>query len=66
MPQASATSLHAYPQGLTTQAFVQATGKGYAEPRPPGLGVGQPWFIPECGVTRNALNPAADPEQQKP
>jgi ABC-type transporter Mla subunit MlaD len=64
MPQASATTLHAVPPGITTQAFINLTGKGYAEPRPPGLSVGQPWFLPQCGAGPNSLNPAADPEQQ--
>jgi ABC-type transporter Mla subunit MlaD len=65
IPEASVTTLHAYPPTISTQAFVAATGKQYALPRPPGYGVGQPWFIPECGITQNALNPANDPEQQK-
>jgi hypothetical protein len=64
MPQVSATSLHAVPPGITTQAFVNLTGKGYAEPRPPGLSVGQPWFQPQCGAGPNSLSPAYDPEQQ--
>jgi virulence factor Mce-like protein len=64
MPQVSATTLHAVPPGITTQAFVNLTGKGYAEPRPPGLSVGQPWFQPQCGAGPNSLNPSADPEQQ--
>jgi phospholipid/cholesterol/gamma-HCH transport system substrate-binding protein len=29
----------------------------YAMPRPPGLNAGQPWFIPECGAGRDALDP---------
>jgi ABC-type transporter Mla subunit MlaD len=62
MPQASATSVHAYPPGITTQAFTQLTGKQYALPRPPGLAVGQPWFLPQCGAGPNSLNPALDPE----
>jgi hypothetical protein len=64
MPQVSATTLHAVPPGITTQAFVNVTGKGYAEPRPPGLSVGQPWYLPQCGAGPNSVNPAADPEQQ--
>jgi hypothetical protein len=64
MPQVSATSVQSYPPGVSTQAFVQATGKMYAEPRPPGLGAGQPWFLPQCGVTPAALDPAQDPEQK--
>lgn len=34
----------------------------YALPRPPGLNAGKPWFLPECGVTEDALDPAKDPE----
>jgi ABC-type transporter Mla subunit MlaD len=64
MPQASAASLHAYPPGITTKAFVQLTGKQYAEPRPPGLSVGQPWFLPQCGAGPSSLDPAQDPEQK--
>jgi ABC-type transporter Mla subunit MlaD len=63
MPQASSSSL-TYPPGLTTKAYVQATGKQYAEPRPPGYGVGQPWFLPQCGITPAALDPAQDPEMK--
>jgi hypothetical protein len=64
MPQVSTTSFHAYPLGLTTKLFTQLTGKQYAEPRPPGLSVGQPWLLPECGVSSAALDPAQDPEQR--
>lgn len=34
----------------------------YAFPRPPGLNAGQPWFIPECGVGPESVDPAKDPE----
>ena len=40
-------------------------GMHYAMPRPPGLNVGQPWFLPQCGAGPNALNPHADPENQR-
>jgi hypothetical protein len=63
MPQVSATTLGVYPPGVTTKLFTQLTGQQYAEPRPPGLSVGQPWFIPQCGITPDALNPGKDPEQ---
>jgi ABC-type transporter Mla subunit MlaD len=62
MAEASASSVHTVPPGISTQAFVNATGLQYAEPRPPGLSVGQPWFLPQCGAGPNSLNPAADPE----
>jgi phospholipid/cholesterol/gamma-HCH transport system substrate-binding protein len=37
----------------------------YAFPRPPGMNVGNPWFLPACGITRDALDPAKDPEAKK-
>jgi hypothetical protein len=37
----------------------------YAMPRPPGYNAGQPWFIPECGITKDALDPAKDPEARR-
>jgi len=50
MVEASASSVHTVPPGVSTQAFVNATRLQYAEPRPPGLSVGQPWFLPKCGA----------------
>ena len=64
MIQASASTVHLIPPGISTQAFVNLTGKQYAEPRPPGLSVGQPHFLPQCGAGPNSLNPSDDPEQQ--
>jgi ABC-type transporter Mla subunit MlaD len=37
-------------------------GLRYAFPRPPGYNAGQPWFLPECGAGRDALDPSKDPE----
>jgi ABC-type transporter Mla subunit MlaD len=64
MAEASASSLHTIPPGISTKSFIDATGMQYAEPRPPGLSVGQPWFLPQCGAGPNSLNPALDPENQ--
>lgn len=53
---------------MTTKQAVDQLGGDrltYAMPRPPGLNVGQPWFIPECGVTRDALDPGKDPETER-
>jgi virulence factor Mce-like protein len=50
LPYNSATAAKLFP-GLT-----------YAFPRPPGDAAGEPWFLPQCGITPNALNPAHDPE----
>jgi hypothetical protein len=43
--------------------FAKISGKLYAFPRPPGLNAGKPWFIPECGITQDALDPSKDPEK---
>ena len=65
MVQASAASLHAYPPGtISTKTFTQLAGKQYAEPRPPGLSVGQPWYQPQCGAGPSSLNPSDDPESR--
>jgi ABC-type transporter Mla subunit MlaD len=61
MPEASLATDHAV-VGLSTPAFIAAASKQYAEPRPPGLSVGQPWFLPQCGAGPNSVSPAADPE----
>jgi hypothetical protein len=37
-------------------------GLRYAFPRPPGESAGQPWFQPQCGITKDALDPSKDPE----
>ena len=53
-----------YPGTLfnSQQAMAQSPGLTYAFPRPPGMNDGHPYFIPQCGVTQDALNPAKDPE----
>jgi virulence factor Mce-like protein len=37
----------------------------YAFPPPPGWHVGQPWFIPRCGITKSVIDPSHDPETQR-
>lgn len=51
---------------LKTSDFLTLVGGGlqYAMPRPPGYNVGQPWFIPECGYGKDALDPEKDPEDR--
>jgi ABC-type transporter Mla subunit MlaD len=44
------------------QAMKIYPGMTYAFPNPPGNLVDQPWFQPQCGVTKDALNPADDQE----
>jgi virulence factor Mce-like protein len=51
---------------LPSSQFVNAipgTDNRYAMPRPPGLNAGTPWFDPECGVTKDALDASKDPEK---
>jgi ABC-type transporter Mla subunit MlaD len=63
MPEASLASNHAYVPGtISTKAFTGLAGKQFAEPRPPGLSVGQPWYQPQCGAGPNSTNPSFDPE----
>jgi hypothetical protein len=63
LAMASTTSNHSWT--ISPAQFAQISGKQYAMPRPPGLGVGQPWFLPSCGVTPAALDPSQDPEAGK-
>jgi hypothetical protein len=53
-----------YPGTLlnSQQAIATSPGLTYAFPRPPGMNDGHPYFLPQCGITSSALNPAADPE----
>jgi hypothetical protein len=60
MPMVSAASAE---KPVNSEQFAQVSGKQYAYPRPPGLNANQPWFLPECGITRDALDPTKDPEK---
>ncbi|MGE4425246.1 MAG: MlaD family protein [Solirubrobacteraceae bacterium] len=61
--QASTASLHAYPDGIVTPQLYRAIGmKEYAYGRPPGYAAGKPWFIEECGYTKDRLDPSKDSE----
>jgi phospholipid/cholesterol/gamma-HCH transport system substrate-binding protein len=53
-----------YPGTLlnSQQAMALSPGLTYAFPRPPGMNDGHPYFVPQCGITSAALNPADDPE----
>jgi phospholipid/cholesterol/gamma-HCH transport system substrate-binding protein len=44
------------------QALALSPGMTYAFPRPPGMNDGHPYFVPQCGITPAALDPADDPE----
>jgi ABC-type transporter Mla subunit MlaD len=63
MPEASLATDHAsLPGTISTKTFTALAGKQFAEPRPPGLSVGQPWYQPQCGAGPNSTNPSFDPE----
>lgn len=57
------TSLTSQPP-IATSTVTQGTGIRYAMPRPPGQNEGRPWFLPECGVGPDALDPTKDPEDR--
>ncbi|HEX4108495.1 MAG TPA: MlaD family protein [Solirubrobacteraceae bacterium] len=44
------------------QIVADTPGLGYALLRPPGYGVGQTWYQPQCDAGPSGLNPADDPE----
>jgi ABC-type transporter Mla subunit MlaD len=50
LPYNSATATRLFP-GLT-----------YSFPRPPGEAAGEPWYLPQCGITPASGIPADDPE----
>jgi virulence factor Mce-like protein len=59
----------AYPFSNDTQYGVPQAAKiypnafkSYAFPRPPGANVNQPWFLPQCGITADGLDPQKNPE----
>lgn len=50
-----------------SKLFTSGTGLGvkmYAFPRPPGYNAGQPMMMPECGITKDALDASKDPEAE--
>lgn len=49
-------------QRTSAQFIEQSPGQRFALMRPPGLNADQPWFLDSCGVGRDALDPAKDPE----
>lgn len=48
----------------SAQAKAQNPGLAYAFPQPPGLSADQPWFLPECGIGPEVMDPAKDPESR--
>jgi virulence factor Mce-like protein len=50
---------------IPTSALTSVAGTTYAGLRPPGLNAGQPWFMPECGVGKDVVDPGKDWEDTK-
>lgn len=59
---ASQTSANITPDFTSEQYTKLFPTINYAMPRPPGFSAGKPWFLPECGVGPDSVNPAKDPE----
>lgn len=59
MPQADSTSVN---NVVDSQTLTDLGLLTYAMPRPPGYSAGKPWFIPECGYTKDSLDASKDPE----
>lgn len=49
---------------IPTSALTATAGTTYAGFRPPGLNAGQPWFMPECGVGKDVVDPTKDWEDK--
>jgi len=62
-PNTSATASSATPP-IDSGPFTRLTGQGYALTRPPGYQAGKPWFMPECGITPDGLDPFKDPSDR--
>ncbi|WP_320671856.1 hypothetical protein [Patulibacter defluvii] len=48
----------------SAQAAEMHPGLAYAFPQPPGLSADQPWFLPECGIGPEVMDPKKDPESR--
>lgn len=60
-----ATSINGVLPSSEAMTALPATDYRYAFPRPPGLNAGKPFFLPECGITEDALDPTKDPERPR-
>jgi hypothetical protein len=60
---AGPTSTTSFPP-ITSKDYTTLLGQGYGLIRPPGYAAGKSWFIPECGITPDGLDPAKDPSDR--
>lgn len=62
-PNTSATASSSTPP-VDSGPFTALTGQGYALVRPPGYQAGKSWFLPECGITPDGIDPYKDPSDR--
>jgi virulence factor Mce-like protein len=60
----TALAMNAFPKEYNSDTAAKLFGSGftYGNPLPPGAIAGQPWYQPECGITKDGLDPSKDPE----
>lgn len=49
---------------VASRAFRDTGAMRYAFPRPAGANVNQPWFQPQCGITKDSFDVTKDPESK--
>lgn len=62
LPSAIPPALTNVSSETPAQAVAAFPGLTDSFPRAPGEAAGQPWFLPQCGITPNYLTAAGDPE----
>ncbi len=63
-PTVSLPALHNVQLGSSGDVARALPHLSYQFPRPPGSQAGQPWYLPECGAGRDAMDPFKDPESR--
>jgi virulence factor Mce-like protein len=60
----TALAMNAFPKEYNSETVAKLFGSGltYGNPLPPGAIAGQPWLQPECGITKDGLDPSKDAE----
>lgn len=60
----TALAMNAFPKEYNSESVAKLFGSGltYGNPLPPGAIAGQPWYQPECGITKDAVDPRKDGE----
>jgi virulence factor Mce-like protein len=63
----TALAMNAFPKEYNSATVAKLFGSGltYGNPLPPGAIAGEPWYQPQCGITKDGLDPARDAEIRK-